>query len=65
MADEAYCVGPAPTNQSYLNVSRILEVIKETGTEAVHPGYGFLSENTNFASQLVSEWAVSIGRGTE
>ena len=55
MADEAFCVGPAPTNQSYLNVPRILEVIKETGTEAVHPGYGFLSENTAFAKELVSQ----------
>ena len=54
MADEAYCIGPAPTNQSYLNIPRILEVIKETGTEAVHPGYGFLSENMDFARQLVS-----------
>ncbi|KAI0214637.1 Propionyl-CoA carboxylase alpha chain, mitochondrial [Lamellibrachia satsuma] len=54
MADEARCVGPAPTSQSYLRMDKILEVVKETGAQAVHPGYGFLSENTEFARMLVS-----------
>lgn len=49
LADEAYNVGPAPSRESYLNVKRILEVAKQTGADAVHPGYGFLSENTHFA----------------
>src|SRR4029450_10138747 len=44
-ADESICVGPAPARESYLNVERILAAIGETGAEAVHPGYGFLSEN--------------------
>jgi len=52
MADESYCLGPAPSAQSYLNVDRILEVIKESGAEAVHPGYGFLSENAGFAEAV-------------
>ena len=44
-ADEAYCVGPAPSRESYLRMDKILEVAKLTGAEAIHPGYGFLSEN--------------------
>jgi acetyl/propionyl-CoA carboxylase alpha subunit len=60
-ADEAYLVGPAPTSQSYLNVPRILEVIKESGAQAVHPGYGFLSENRGFANTLEQNGVVFIG----
>lgn len=52
MADEAVCIGPAPSIKSYLNVDAILDAIKSTGSQAVHPGYGFLSENTDFAKQL-------------
>ncbi|XP_013778229.1 propionyl-CoA carboxylase alpha chain, mitochondrial-like [Limulus polyphemus] len=52
MADEAYCIGPAPTSKSYLNMDAILDVVKQTGTQAVHPGYGFLSENMEFARRL-------------
>ena len=48
-ADEAVCVGPAQAAESYLNVARILQVAKETGSNAIHPGYGFLSENPEFA----------------
>lgn len=48
MADEAVCVGPAPSAQSYLVVDRILEACRSTGAQAVHPGYGFLSENSSF-----------------
>ncbi|XP_042666267.1 propionyl-CoA carboxylase alpha chain, mitochondrial-like [Centrocercus urophasianus] len=54
MADEAVCVGPAPTSKSYLNMDAIMEVIKKTRAQAVHPGYGFLSENKEFARRLVS-----------
>uniref|UniRef100_A0A674E495 Propionyl-CoA carboxylase alpha chain, mitochondrial n=1 Tax=Salmo trutta TaxID=8032 RepID=A0A674E495_SALTR len=54
MADEAVCVGPAPTNKSYLNMDAIMDAIRKTGSQAVHPGYGFLSENKEFAKRLVS-----------
>jgi acetyl/propionyl-CoA carboxylase alpha subunit len=47
-ADEAYRIGPPPTSQSYLKMDTILEVVKASGAEAVHPGYGFLSENPKF-----------------
>ena len=47
-ADEAYRIGPAPTKDSYLRMDTILEVIKASGAQAVHPGYGFLSENSRF-----------------
>ncbi|KAI9297300.1 hypothetical protein K502DRAFT_301150 [Neoconidiobolus thromboides FSU 785] len=58
-ADEAINVGPAPTNKSYLNVPAILEAIKDTGAQAVHPGYGFLSENSTFVKAL-DEHSVSF-----
>src|SRR5262245_5645675 len=48
-AGEAVCVGPAPAAQSYLDAERILKAAKETGADAIHPGYGFLSENPDFA----------------
>ncbi|XP_065493660.1 propionyl-CoA carboxylase alpha chain, mitochondrial isoform X2 [Caloenas nicobarica] len=62
MADEAVCVGPAPTSKSYLNMDAIMEVIKETRAQAVHPGYGFLSENKEFARRLDADEAVRIAR---
>uniref|UniRef100_A0A0K0ER14 Propionyl-CoA carboxylase alpha chain, mitochondrial n=1 Tax=Strongyloides stercoralis TaxID=6248 RepID=A0A0K0ER14_STRER len=61
MADEAVCVGPAPTSESYLRADKILEAVKQTGAEAVHPGYGFLSENTHFAAQLAENGVKFIG----
>uniref|UniRef100_A0A3Q2T720 Propionyl-CoA carboxylase alpha chain, mitochondrial n=1 Tax=Fundulus heteroclitus TaxID=8078 RepID=A0A3Q2T720_FUNHE len=64
MADEAVCVGPAPTNKSYLNMEAILEAIRHTGAQAVHPGYGFLSENKEFAKRLVADGVTFIGPDT-
>ncbi|GCB71154.1 hypothetical protein scyTo_0001479, partial [Scyliorhinus torazame] len=64
MADEASCVGPAPTNKSYLNLDAIMETIQKTGAQAVHPGYGFLSENKEFARRLTAEGVTFIGPDT-
>ncbi len=64
-ADEAYCVGKPPVAQSYLNIDRILEIAKESGTEAVHPGYGLLSENVNFARRCTEAGLVFIGPSAE
>ncbi|HKY90244.1 MAG TPA: biotin carboxylase N-terminal domain-containing protein, partial [Nevskiaceae bacterium] len=61
LADEAYCVGPAPSRESYLRVERILEVAKASGAQAVHPGYGFLSENEGFAEACAQAGIVFIG----
>ena len=49
LADEAFPIGPAPASESYLNVGRLVEAIERSGAEAVHPGYGFLSESAMFA----------------
>uniref|UniRef100_A0A8C9CGG4 Propionyl-CoA carboxylase alpha chain, mitochondrial n=1 Tax=Phocoena sinus TaxID=42100 RepID=A0A8C9CGG4_PHOSS len=64
MADEAVCVGPAPTSKSYLNMDAIMEAIKKTGAQAVHPGYGFLSENKEFAKCLAAADVIFIGPDT-
>lgn len=64
MADEAVCVGPAPTSKSYLNMDAIMEAIKKTRAQAVHPGYGFLSENKEFAKCLAAEDVTFIGPDT-
>jgi len=61
MADEAMCVGPAASIKSYLNVDAILDVIRRTKAEAVHPGYGFLSENMTFAAKLAEMGVEFIG----
>ncbi|KAI8052014.1 carbamoyl-phosphate synthase L chain, ATP binding domain-containing protein [Syncephalis plumigaleata] len=61
MADEAVCVGPAPTSESYLNIPAILQAIRDTGAQAVHPGYGFLSENAAFVKALREQNVVFIG----
>ena len=60
-ADESICVGPAPARESYLNVDRILDAIRTTGAQAVHPGYGFLSENTAFAEACERAGVAFIG----
>ena len=60
-ADEAYLIGPAPSSQSYLNMAAILAVSKNTGSDAIHPGYGFLSENPAFAKRCEEEGLIFIG----
>uniref|UniRef100_A0A665VIQ3 Propionyl-CoA carboxylase alpha chain, mitochondrial n=1 Tax=Echeneis naucrates TaxID=173247 RepID=A0A665VIQ3_ECHNA len=64
MADEAVCVGSAPTSKSYLNMDAIMDAIRVTGAQAVHPGYGFLSENKDFAKRLAAEGVTFIGPDT-
>ncbi len=61
LADEAVCIGPAPSRESYLVMDRIIATCKDTGTEAVHQGYGFLSENEQFAKRCEDEGIVFIG----
>ena len=61
MADEAVHIGPSPANQSYIVIEKVMEAIKKTGAEAVHPGYGFLSENPKFADALDAAGVVFIG----
>ena len=61
MADEAVHIGPPPANQSYIVIDKIMDAIRQTGAEAVHPGYGFLSENMKFAEALEKEGVVFVG----
>src|SRR5678816_1235019 len=61
MADEAVHIGPSPAAESYLIADKIIAACKQTGAEAVHPGYGFLSERTSFAEQLAAEGIAFIG----
>ena len=61
MADEAVHIGPAPAAQSYIVIDKIMEAIRKTGAQAVHPGYGFLSENMNFAAALEKAGVVFVG----
>src|SRR5690606_36193976 len=61
MADEAVHIGPPPANQSYIVIDKIMDAIRQTGAETVHPGYGFLSENMKFAEALEKEGVAFIG----
>lgn len=64
-ADEAYCVGPAPSAESYLRVDRILEVAGKSGAEAVHPGYGFLAERAPFSKAVDDAGLIFVGPTSE
>jgi acetyl-CoA/propionyl-CoA carboxylase len=61
LAEECYHIGPAAPSESYLNIEKIIETSKKAGTDAIHPGYGFLSENENFAERCEKENIVFIG----
>ncbi|MBL7804816.1 MAG: acetyl-CoA carboxylase biotin carboxylase subunit [Saprospiraceae bacterium] len=60
-ADEAFCLGPAPSSQSYLRGDKILEIAKKIGVDGIHPGYGFLSENAGFAAAVAEAGITFIG----
>jgi len=64
-ADEAICIGPAPSNQSYLVAEKIIDACRITGAEAIHPGYGFLSENAAFAKKVADAGLILIGPSAE
>ncbi len=61
MADEAIHIGPPPANQSYIVIDKVMDAIKKSGAQAVHPGYGFLSENAKFAEALAAEGVAFVG----
>lgn len=60
-ADQAVCIGPAPARESYLDGAKILAAARETGAAAFHPGYGFLSENAEFAESVTAAGLVWVG----
>ena len=64
-ADEAYHIGPAPSSESYLRTEGLIEVAKATGADAIHPGYGFLSERSSFAKAVEDEGLIFIGPSSE
>lgn len=64
-ADEAICVGPPPSSESYLQMDRIITEAKALGVDGIHPGYGFLSENSTFARKVTEAGMIFIGPGTE
>ncbi len=64
-ADEAYCIGPAPSRESYLNIPKIIDVALKAGAQAIHPGYGFLSENEDFAEACTKAGITFIGPSVE
>ena len=65
LADESVCIGPAPSNQSYLNVPAVISAAEVTDAQAIHPGYGFLSENADFAERVEQSGFVFIGPRAE
>lgn len=60
-ANEAYCIGPAPSNESYLVIDKIIDAAKKSKADAIHPGYGFLSENAEFSDRCIKEGIIFIG----
>ena len=60
-ADEAYYIGPSPSNESYLVIEKIIDAAKRSGAEAIHPGYGFLSENAELSDRCKKEGIIFIG----
>lgn len=60
-ADEAYCIGPAPSSESYLRMDKIIDAAKKSGANAIHPGYGFLSENEDFADLVKENGLIFVG----
>src|ERR1051325_700825 len=60
-ASEAVCIGPPPSTESYLRMDKIIAAAKQTGANAIHPGYGFLSENEDFAQQVEEAGLIFIG----
>src|SRR5260370_32382553 len=60
-ADEAYRIGPSPASESYLNIEAILGVARRAGAQAIHPGYGFLAENADFAQAVVDAGFIWVG----
>ena len=64
-ADQAYNIGPAPSWESYLNMDKIIETAKKCGADAIHPGYGFLSENATFSRRCREEGICFIGPSPE
>jgi acetyl/propionyl-CoA carboxylase alpha subunit len=65
MADEAYLIGAPPSNESYLRAEKIIEVARKSGAEAIHPGYGFLSENADFVREVTKANITFIGPSPE
>lgn len=65
MADEAYLLGPAPSSESYLSINKIISLAKEIGADAIHPGYGFLSENASFINAVEKSGITFIGPSSE
>ncbi len=65
MADEAYFIGAAPSSESYLRWEKIIDVAKNAGAEAIHPGYGFLSENAEFVREVTNQGIIFIGPSPE
>jgi acetyl/propionyl-CoA carboxylase alpha subunit len=64
-ADEAYCIGPAPSRESYLRIDKIIDVARKSGADAIHPGYGFLSERAEFAAACADAGITFIGPSPE